>query len=603
MAEPYDPVAQVLRQCLRQAADLAEACGPLAPYLAPLLPELGIAAQDAGEATLDRGAAARVRRDGRARAGRRPARRPPLGGRGHAAAAARASPPGCARCRCCWSRSPATRCPPTRTVSAACARSCAGSATRSSCRCGRSTRDDTARLAAAVAGEELDDDVVAALHERAHGIPFYVEELAATLALEGRGARSGLALPLPETRARRRAAAHGGALARGAQRARDRAAVCGAALRRLRTCRACAAGDALAEALAAGFLVEDGPGRLAFRHALVRDAVYQAIPWTRRRRCMPPSRARSRTRARRPPSAPPHWLGAGDIERARDGAGRGRGGIGGRLRLPRRGEPLRAGARSRTAARTRALRAARASRGLRGAGGRPRRLGARLARGRSTAGAAAARSSSVAEAQHAIGPRARAARQHRAGAHRLVRGRRLVRGVRPRARTRPARGSRPPRSCCRSCGNLRPALAAIEAATRRAPGPTSPPELRSRARRSRAWCSASSARRRARCVACTRRWRRRSPPATPRRPPRPIRRSPSCTRTAGDLGQASEAYEVAIDYCASNRRPAHRRPSARPASATCCASAASGGAASRSAGSLLDDPSLDAGDPRDRLRP
>src|SRR4051812_49969076 len=42
VAQPYDPVAQVLRQCLRQAADVADACGALAPYLAPLLPELGI---------------------------------------------------------------------------------------------------------------------------------------------------------------------------------------------------------------------------------------------------------------------------------------------------------------------------------------------------------------------------------------------------------------------------------------------------------------------------------------------------------------------------------------------------------------------------------
>jgi len=52
VAEPYDPIAQVLRQCLRQAPDMAEACGALAPYLAPLLPELGIVALDAGPATL-----------------------------------------------------------------------------------------------------------------------------------------------------------------------------------------------------------------------------------------------------------------------------------------------------------------------------------------------------------------------------------------------------------------------------------------------------------------------------------------------------------------------------------------------------------------------
>jgi len=38
VAEPYAPVAQVLRECLRRSPGLLEACGPLAPYLAPLLP-------------------------------------------------------------------------------------------------------------------------------------------------------------------------------------------------------------------------------------------------------------------------------------------------------------------------------------------------------------------------------------------------------------------------------------------------------------------------------------------------------------------------------------------------------------------------------------
>ena len=52
---------------------------------------------------------------------------------------------------------------------------------------------------------------------------------------------------------------------------------------------------------------------------------------------------------------------------------------------------------------------------------------------------------------------------------------------------------------------------------------------------------------------------------------------------AGELGQAIEAYEVAIDYCASTGIAA-RRPSARPASVTCSGSAASGAAAWRSAG-------------------
>ena len=60
-------------------------------------------------------------------------------------------------------------------------------------------REDTARLAEAVAREELDDDVVAVLHERSHGIPFYVEQLATALARDGRGTADVPRPPLPET--------------------------------------------------------------------------------------------------------------------------------------------------------------------------------------------------------------------------------------------------------------------------------------------------------------------------------------------------------------------------------------------------------------------
>src|SRR4051794_22255023 len=51
-APPDPPGAPAPRRRPRHAADGAEACGPLAPYLAPLRPELGLAALDAGEATL-----------------------------------------------------------------------------------------------------------------------------------------------------------------------------------------------------------------------------------------------------------------------------------------------------------------------------------------------------------------------------------------------------------------------------------------------------------------------------------------------------------------------------------------------------------------------
>ena len=68
-----------------------------------------------------------------------------------------------------------------------------------------------------------------------------------------------------------------------------------------------------------------------------------------------------------------------------------------------------------------------------------------------------------------------------------------------------------------------------------------------RGRRARA----SSARPRRRSSRCTTRCRRRSRPVTSRRRPRPTRRSRSCTRTPASSARRAEAYEVAIDYCAS----------------------------------------------------
>ena len=162
-------------------------------------------------------------------------------------------------------------------------------------------------------GSELGDELVAALQDRAQGIPFYVEQLAATLVLEGRCSESG-GLPLPES-VLDAVLLRTEALTLDARNALETAAVVG---QRLEVARVPGVprGEALAEAVSAGFLVEDDPGWLAFRHALVRDAVYESIPWTRRRslharvaRVLEDSGATAAERAA-------HWLGAGDVERA-----------------------------------------------------------------------------------------------------------------------------------------------------------------------------------------------------------------------------------------------------------------------------------------------
>jgi DNA-binding CsgD family transcriptional regulator len=316
VAEPYAPIAQVLRDCLRRSPDLFEAGGTLAPYCARLLPELGVPAEDAGESALvealrrvfavagSRGPAAIVLDDLHWADEATLALLPVLAGGLRDVpilliAMARDEVPAdihrLRRLRAQLRRESDLVELPLRPFD----------------------RADSALLAAAVTGEELDDEVIAALHDRAQGIPFYIEELAATLALEGRRAEAGR-LPLPES-VLDAVLLRTEALSLDARNALERAAVVG---QRFDVEHVAAPGaEALAEALDTGFLVEAGPGHLEFRHALVRDAVYQAIPWTRRRslhtsvaRSLDGAGASAAERAT-------HWLGAGDVERARAALG------------------------------------------------------------------------------------------------------------------------------------------------------------------------------------------------------------------------------------------------------------------------------------------
>ncbi len=314
VAEPYDSVAQVLRQCLRQAPDVAEACGPLAPYLAPLLPELGLAALDAGEATLIEALR-----------------------RAFAEMASR-GPVAVVLDDLHWADEATLLLLPriaaglgeTPLLLVAIARDEMPDDTHRLRRLRAELRrvctpvelplrplepGDTARLAEAVASEALDEDVIAVLHERSHGIPFYVEQLAAALAAGGRQLDT-VAAALPETLLDA-VLLRTDALSSSARSALERAAVVGQRCDAEQVSEG-ASGDAVAEALAAGFLVAAGPGHLEFRHALVRDAIYEAIPWTRRR-SLHASVARALEAAGAPASErATHWLGAGETARARE---------------------------------------------------------------------------------------------------------------------------------------------------------------------------------------------------------------------------------------------------------------------------------------------
>jgi tetratricopeptide (TPR) repeat protein len=312
VAPPYEPVSQILRAAVRRTPGLPAACGPYQPYLAALLPELGPSAPDITVGTLVEA----LRRAFAAAAGDGPVvivfddlhwaseamqlllpqladalRELPL----LLVMLARDEVPDDTH-RLRILRAQLRRiCEPVEVTVRPLG------------------RRDTARLAAAVLGEELEGREADMLHERTQGIPFYIEEMAGMLALSG--SHDAGRLPLPET-ILDAVLLRTDVLSRPAREALETAAVAGA------SCEVAAvpglrSEEALTEALAAGFLVEAGPGIVAFRHVLVRDAIYHAIPWTRRQ-ILHAAQARALEAASAPASErATHWLGAGDVERAR----------------------------------------------------------------------------------------------------------------------------------------------------------------------------------------------------------------------------------------------------------------------------------------------
>ena len=75
--------------------------------------------------------------------------------------------------------------------------------------------------------------------------------------------------------------------------------------------------DGVGELLEIGLIRESGDGRAAFRHALVREALYRDVPWLRRRELHRELGERLEARGAPGVEVAPHWLGAHDEERAR----------------------------------------------------------------------------------------------------------------------------------------------------------------------------------------------------------------------------------------------------------------------------------------------
>lgn len=183
------------------------------------------------------------------------------------------------------------------------------------------THDLAARLLGSPPGPAL----TAMLYDRTEGVPFFLEELTASLATGGQLApgqaglelAAGGELPLPESV--RDAVQHRVVgLPEPARRALEVAAVAGLEF----NCELMGAlvGDDeewLTPLLEQGLVVEAAPGRAAFRHALLREACYLDLPWPRRRALHRQLAARLEADGVPPALVAEHWLAGREPERAR----------------------------------------------------------------------------------------------------------------------------------------------------------------------------------------------------------------------------------------------------------------------------------------------
>jgi DNA-binding CsgD family transcriptional regulator len=176
----------------------------------------------------------------------------------------------------------------------------------------------TSLLAARVFDGEPGPTLRAALYDRTQGVPFFVEELAAALMEAGRlrAGRHGLELeggssvPIPETlRDTLRVRAEG--LSDDGRAALDAAAALGVeADLEVLAALGCDAG--LSEVLDRGLLQEVRPGVAAFRHDLVREALYADTHWPKRRSLHRDLARLLEERGAEPRLTAEHWLAAGE---------------------------------------------------------------------------------------------------------------------------------------------------------------------------------------------------------------------------------------------------------------------------------------------------
>ncbi len=183
--------------------------------------------------------------------------------------------------------------------------------------------EETGELLAGLLDGTPSPELVSAVHERAEGLPFFVEELAAALveagalrALDGRlDLDEEAVLPLPDSVLDAVLARTEG-LRRQQQLAVELAAVLGVRVDLAVLADLVAPSD-VDQLLDAGLLSEHTADSAAFRHALVRDALYRAIPWARRRAHHRLVAEHLTARGAPAETIAGHWMAAREHERAR----------------------------------------------------------------------------------------------------------------------------------------------------------------------------------------------------------------------------------------------------------------------------------------------
>ena len=181
---------------------------------------------------------------------------------------------------------------------------------------------ETAALVEHVLGTAPSARLAGTLHDRSGGVPFLVEEFTAALrtsdrlrdAPDGTDLDLDLDVPLPQT-VRDAVLVHLTEMSDGARSAAEVAAVAGPVVD-LDLLAAMEGEHGIAELLADGRLVETEPGRARFRQPLAREAIYDDVPWLRRRTLHRRFAEALADRGHDPAEVATHWLAARDTPRA-----------------------------------------------------------------------------------------------------------------------------------------------------------------------------------------------------------------------------------------------------------------------------------------------